>query len=186
MNRLNSVNIVDGSFVMSTQVDLNDIKIFCKVTTGDFEDNFFIPATNDAVDEARKQSGLIIGQAQYVATYDCLSSYSIKLPFSPLFTIDSIKGLNEDGTENLLDSGDYYISSKNQSKVTLKSGKSWPDTDRYVGGYEITYTCKLDVVPEPVIAGIKEAVFDRYVDRTALIPRSAIIKWQSCRNKFLL
>lgn len=181
MNLLNNFELT--SFTKSSDFNLVDIKVYCKIESGTYEDNILNVMLGAFVEKARKVTGLSLGEATFKANYDCLDDRVIKLLYSPLTTVTSIKGLMQDGIENLLDSSDYVVSSGNVGTIELKDGAVWPVTDLSQNGYEVIYQCNMTDIPPAIIEGVYMCMMNWYHDRTSSkTPASAIALWNMHKN----
>lgn len=183
MNYLNS--FARTAFTASSDFILDDLKIYCRVTTGDVENNLLTIIMNSYIDMAEQQSGLSMGSSTYEAVYDYLGYCYIDLPRAPLVSVASVIGIDEDGAENVLPIDDYIVESGNSSKIVLKDGKTWPDSDRGSARYKITYTCELTTIPPSIVLGVYMAVFNQYVERKDSPPVHAIAMWKGERIKLI-
>ena len=182
-NILSSAPILSG-FTRHADFTLDKIKMYCKIETGSFEDDMLTDMLDSSIELAMGQSGLTLGTGTYTVYYDCLGLNYINLLYSPLASVTSIKGLMEDGTENLLDPADYIVESGNNGIVQLKNGSTWPNTDKQKAGYEVVYVNTLNTLPKVILAGCNVDMFSRYHDRQRVeTPKSAIAKWQSAKVK---
>lgn len=182
-NTLNSLEFT--SFTKSADFSLDQVKIYSKIESGSFEDDILNMMLDAFILKAQKQSGLSLGNSTIKAVYDKLNESYIKLLYSPLSSVTSIKGFEEDGTVNLLSTDDYTVTTGNSGLIELKSGKSWPNTDKLCAGYEVIYECNMTDIPANIILGVNICMMAWYHDRQRVNPpASAIRLWQDSKVKF--
>src|SRR6185503_2523734 len=84
---------------------------------------------------------------------------SLKVPLPPLVSVDSVKYLDTDGTEQTVDPASYVVSGiGGQGYITLASGAAWPTVGAFPDPVVIRFTAGEwepdGIVPE----GIKQAI----------------------------
>jgi len=96
------------------------------------------------------------------------------LPYGKLQSVTSVIYLDEDGTSNTVDSGDYIVDIlSDPGRVVLEADKSWPTETLYPSNpIQITYTCGYGVaadVPAPIKAAMMLLVGDAYANRESFV-----------------
>ena len=110
------------------------------------------------------------------ASFDYWPENPVKLPRPPLISVDSIVTVDEENQETLYSVDNYFFrtSSNQKGEVIIKNGAAAPtNTDRYYGGFKITYTAgygdQVEDVPQGIKLGLMEwvlhAVENRIISR---------------------
>ena len=102
------------------------------------------------------------------------SDDQFKIPYGRLQSVTSLIYLDEDGTSNTVDSGDYIVDIlSDPGRVVLGHNKSWPTESLYPSNpIRITYICGYGVaadVPAPIKAAMMLMVGDAYANRESII-----------------
>lgn len=70
------------------------------------------------------------------------TGYEIYLPLPPLITVDSLKYIDQDGTQQTLSSALYKVDIVSEpGRLTPAYGQSWPATRNEASAVEIAFTC---------------------------------------------
>lgn len=162
------------TYTQATDFSLVDIKNWLKMDELTADDALITSLIKSGVNCAEEYTGQVFGVATYTATYDYIYSREIRLLYSPIVSIQEIRGTDEDGTENVLDPNDYYVVTGNNGSANIKIGGSLPDSDRCSARYQIDYTVGLGdgVVPQPIIDGVNIYVNDLYENRKSMTEKS--------------
>lgn len=109
------------------------------------------------------------------AYFDWWPDNPVKLPRPPLLSVSSIVTVSEEGSETLYSVDNYYVRTETEpGEIIIKAGAVAPiNTDRYHGGFKITYQAgysdNADEVPQGIKVGLMEwvlhAIENRIVDR---------------------
>lgn len=60
-------------------------------------------------------------------SFDRFPTMPVKIPLPPLQGLESVKYIDSDGTEHVMDLNDFIVDKRSEpGRVTLKTGKSWP------------------------------------------------------------
>lgn len=158
------------SYTQATDFALADVKNWLKMDDLTADDALITGLISTAVGEAEKHTGLVFGQAIYTAVYDEIYHDEIKLLNSPVISVEEVRGMNEDGTSNVLSSSSYYVVTGNNGSLNLKFIGALPYSDRCSAKYEIDYTVGIadGKVPQPIIDGVKIYVNDMYENRQSM------------------
>ena len=139
-------------------VTLSEVKEYVKLD-GTAEDSHLenmIKAVRQAIEGILGRS--LITQT-LVLRLDSWPSEVLTLPRPPLASVVEVRTLDEDGTETVYDSTNYYVITGEKSQLVIRQGKVVPtNTDRYQGGFEVEYTAGYGTagsdVPEAIRQGI--------------------------------
>jgi uncharacterized phiE125 gp8 family phage protein len=93
----------------------------------------------------------------------------IKLPFSPVQTITSVKYSGSDGTEVTMDAAEYRLANAYLPALLQPVAGSWPDTGLFADAVQITYVAGADEVEELIKQYIKVRLGDFYSHREMVI-----------------
>lgn len=89
-----------------------------------------------------------------VASFDSFPSNEIKLPYSPVTTINSVKYYDDNYVLNTVDPTLYFlVSKKTPAEINLKYTNAWPVTADRSSAVEVEYIAgygKPENVPEPI------------------------------------
>lgn len=91
---------------------------------------------------------------------------SIQLPRSPVQTVTSVKGHNQDGTTTTVLATNYIVDVASEpARIALKMSQSWPTTSlRSINGVEVEYVAGYgdagSDVPEPIRTALLMAIGD--------------------------
>lgn len=154
----------NGSWKVSTApsiepINVDDVKEFARID-GSQEDTLiegFITAVRGATE-------LYLGRALLSQTIalilDEWPGDVVELPKPPLISISSVVTLDEDDAETTYASSNYYaITGSIPGKLVLKNEATPPyNTERYHGGYKITYLAGYGSYSSSVPSQIKEAM----------------------------
>lgn len=104
----------------------------------------------------------------------------IYLPLPPLVSVDSIKYIDQDGTQQTLANTEYLVDLVSEpARVMPAYGKTWPGTRNQIAAVEVTFTCGYGAaaaVPEGIKSWIKLRIGSLYEHReeVALMSRGKI------------
>jgi len=97
------------------------------------------------------------------------TGYEILLTQPPLISIDSVKYIDVDGTQQTMASTDYKVDSVTEpARLVPAYGKSWPGTRNEINAVEVTFTCGYgapSAVPEAIKAWMKLRIGAMYENR---------------------
>jgi len=151
-------------------ITVNELKTFARLS-GTAEDDLlegFIKAIRGQMELYLRRA--LISQT-WAISMDFWPSEVIQLPMPPLISVTSVVTIDEDDTETTYDSDNYYVHTNSiPGELVLKNGVTAPyNTDRYHGGYKITYTAGYGTaasdVPQLIREGIKLWTTLFYEDR---------------------
>ena len=130
------------------------------------------------VKAARQQVETYLGRALINQTWDIYFtnlSNVLRLPYSPVSSVTSIKYRDLDGVLQVLDSNLYYVvTSTDPAEIVRKYSVTYPETEygrpdpvvvRQVCGYGATGAS----VPAPIIHGMKLLITDMYEHRGSYV-----------------
>ena len=125
-------------------VTVDDIKVAGRIDGTAFDaqiTNLLIPAIRQEA-EYRLSRRLITQTVELILDqFPCLSSLAIDLVFPDAQAITSIKYMDSAGAEQTLSASVYQLDSDSvPSRVFLKSGQSWPETQNLPSSVRIRYT----------------------------------------------
>jgi uncharacterized phiE125 gp8 family phage protein len=169
-------------------VTLAEVKAFARIdgTTEDTLITGFITGVRGQMESYLRRA--LIEQT-WAVQMDHWPDSPIELPMPPLISITSVVTIDEDDTETTYASTNYFVhTSSEPGELILRDDVTAPNnTDRYFGGYKITYkagygTAASDV-PQMIRDGIKLWVTEFYENRitTAEPPMSVKKLVQSYR-----
>jgi uncharacterized phiE125 gp8 family phage protein len=157
-------------------ITVDELKLFARVDSS-YEDTLltnFIVAARQATEKFLRRA--LITQT-ITLEMDWWSSWVIELPRPPLISVTSVVYVYEDDTTETFSSDNYYVRTNAEpGQVIIKNGSSVPiNTDRFYGGYRITYTAGYGAnatdVPQDIRDAIKIWATELYEGRaTALAP----------------
>lgn len=151
-------------------ITVAEVKAFARIdgTTEDTLIEGFIEGIRGQMESYLRRA--LIEQT-WAVQMDYWPSDIIELPMPPLISIISVVTLGEDATETEYDSDNYYtITGAEPGEIVIKNGVTPPyNSDRYHGGYKITYIAgygnEADDVPQMIREGLKLWVTDFYETR---------------------
>lgn len=139
-------------------VTLQEAKDFAKVD-GTAEDALiegFITAARSAIEGILGRS--LINQT-IVLRLDEWARDVLPLPRPPLIAVTEVRTLDEDGTETVYASSNYYVIDGDRAELVLKGGVTPPEnTVRARGGFEVEYVAGYGAYAEDVPQGIRNAI----------------------------
>jgi uncharacterized phiE125 gp8 family phage protein len=134
------------------------------------------------VKAARQQVELYLSRALINQTWDIYFtnlSNVLRLPYSPVSSVTSVKYRDLDGVLQVLDSNLYYVvTSTDPAEIVRKYSVTYPETEygrpdpvvvRQVCGYGATGAS----VPSPIIHGMKLLITDMYEHRGSYVVGSS-------------
>lgn len=161
--------VIEGPSVEPVTVD--EVKLYARID-GTEEDTLL----SSFIIAARKSCEQYLGRALIKQKMALLLNEwpdkVIELPRPPLFSVDSIVTIGEDGTEITYDSSNYYVMNQTEpGKLIIKQSSANPyQIDRSYGGYKITfyagYGTSASDVPNAIRDGLKAWVTHIYENRT--------------------
>lgn len=151
-------------------VTVEELKIFGRIdgTDEDVLLTEFIKSARIAAEQYLRRS-LITRTIR--ASLDYWPQQAIELPMPPLISITQVATVDEDGTETVYSSDNYYtITDAVPGKISIKYGITPPyNYDRDFGGIVIDYTAgygtERDDVPSPIKTGIMLWAMNIYENR---------------------
>lgn len=91
----------------------------------------------------------------------------IKLPYTPIVSVSSVKYLDDTDVEQSVSGSDYSLVS---DSIVLASGASWPSTSCQPESVRVRYAAGWSAAPAPIIAAVKIMVADIYAQRETIGP----------------
>lgn len=116
------------------------------------------------IEAAREYCEKVQGKAYIEQTFEYIMSAEperiIKMPVSPLRSVESIVFTDEDGTETTVSSADYVVDTYSwPGRILLKDDKEWPDIEYPVfGGVKITFKAGYGTSPEDCPKPVRQAI----------------------------
>lgn len=112
--------------------------------------------------DIEREGNISLLQKQFDLVRDCVPSRNyLKIPMSPLVSVDAVVGIDSTGGETALSTDAYTIDRVSQpGRLILNSGYSWPSGIRDVAGFRVRFTAghstSADGVPDPLrVANLK-------------------------------
>lgn len=142
-------------------VALDEVKEYLKVEHD--EDDALIM---EMVKAARLVAEQYTGRAFLTQTWDFIldqPGQEIITPKQPLQSVTSIKSIDDDAVESVVDSADYYLD-LSSSRIILKSGESWGSM-RERAGWKARIVCgwtDVTLVPDEIKRALKMMVAHAY------------------------
>jgi uncharacterized phiE125 gp8 family phage protein len=154
-----------------TSNDQYDVKWF-----GSIDGNRKDGMLNGFIQAARENAELYLGRALISQTITMAMDYwpsdVIELPnAAPLLSVTKVVTLDEDDTETVYSSGNYYLDTLAEpGKLIIKRGVTEPiNTSRDHGGYQIVYVAgygtSREDIPQNIIEGLKLWVMDAHENK---------------------
>ncbi len=121
------------------------------------------------------------------------SAREVKLPRSPLISVDLINTYDDSDVATVYATTNYFVDTSG-GRVVLRNSASVPAPTRVANGIEIQFTTGYGVdparVPQPLVEGIGRAVAHMYENRgddakTAAAKSGATMLWQPFRTNLL-
>ncbi len=156
----------------------SEVKTYARID-GSSENNLidvFIQAVREATE---KFLGRALINQTITVSLNVWPISPITLPRPPLVSITEVRTVNEDLSESVYSSDNYYVRiNPEPGELVIKFDKTDPiNTDRYFGGYEIEFIAgygdSVGDVPEAIKLGIIEWVKEIYENRTPVFPPPA-------------
>jgi uncharacterized phiE125 gp8 family phage protein len=143
----------------SEPITVDELKLFARIDSS-YEDTLltaFIVTARQLTEKFLRRA--LITQT-ITLEMDYWSSWVIELPRPPLISVTSIVYVNEDDTTTTYSSDNYYVRTNAEpGQLVIKNGSSVPiNTDRYYGGYRITYTAGYGASASDVPQAIRDAI----------------------------
>ena len=174
-------------------VSLIEAKLFCRVSNAE-EDSLIAGLISAARVQAENATGRCLAQRQFVLVLDRFNhswhrheawiaddlffnrngqlNHEIKLPYSPLKSVDSIRYIATDGTAVLLNPDTDFIVDRisEPGRIFPPHGQRWPAALHVANSIEITFTAGYDPNPsaEPDVHDIESAT-NQQPDSTVLL-----------------
>lgn len=153
-------------------VTLSEAKLYSRIT-GSREDDLITAFIKSARQKAEDYcNSSFITQTWILSMDNSPSSSQLELPRGPLQSISSVKYYDSDYAEQTLSSDEYYAiinGFRNNGRLQLKSGYSWPtslrEADNFKVEYVVGYGDAASDVPEAIKTGIKAIISDLYENR---------------------
>lgn len=148
-------------------VSLEEAKAQARVDCAD-EDGLigvYITAASDAASD-RLQRALV--PTRYRLTLNSFPD-AIELLLPPIMSVESVKYMDANGTQQTLDPQDYFLDSVSEPGYLVPAaGRTWPATQNRINAVEVEYTAgyTASAIPTPVKQWILLAVGDLYEQRT--------------------
>lgn len=108
-------------------------------------------------------------RALFTQTWELVYSYqphTICFPLGQLQSVDSVKVIQEDDTENVQSSDLYHVSANTDNgKLWLKNSAVWTTTERWQDNFKVRFVCgwdDVDKIPEVYKTGIKKILAYMY------------------------
>lgn len=148
--------------------------------------NWYIKA---ATAIAERETNRALMSQTWELVLDRFPTKTIECSKNPLISIDSIKYIDTDGTEQTLDAENYIVDNKREPwRVTPAYGSTWPGTQGRINAVTITFTAgyaSAAVLAEQLantVQGMRLLIGDMYRNRENIvigrivsdIPRNAI------------
>lgn len=140
-------------------VTVDEVKTFARIDGTD-EDTLltgFIKAVREAMEN---YLGRALIEQTIKMTMDFWPNTVVKLPMPPLISITQVVTLDEDDTETVYSSDNYYVHTlTTPGEIVIKHGATPPtNTDRYYGGYRVDYKAGYGAAATDVPQSILEAI----------------------------
>jgi uncharacterized phiE125 gp8 family phage protein len=160
---------VEKSLITEHQFpSLEDIKD--QLSIGHSQDDTHLSSLRDAiVDYFQRVTGHHIHEAEREVTFDGVKR-KYRIPRTPWDTLVSVT-VSDEGTDESVDTADFFVSPGPPVTVELKSDKSIPSGDRTRIKYEIGYADE-ESIPPGIEQALKVMITDVYENRTS-VPISA-------------
>lgn len=150
-------------------------KLHCRVTNS-AEDDYIEALIEAARDWAETFTRRSFIKTTYKMSLDSFPTCPFYLPRSPLISVDSIKYIDSDGTEQTVDPSVYGVDDTDAipARVFLKSEQSWPDDvlDQ-LSSVSVTFSSgyaeETADVPKGIVAAINLLVGHWYENREEVI-----------------
>ena len=145
-------------------VTLSELKTFARLDGEDENDLLeeFITASRDQIE---KYLNLSLISKKLEIYMDQWNTRDLVMPYSPVISLDSIKEIQEDGTETEVDTDIYFILETIPSRIAINDNESMPYSDaRSIAGYKIQYTAGYGTAASDVPIVIKIAIMQYATD----------------------
>lgn len=162
------------TYTQATDFSLATVKNWLKMDELTADDAIITSLIESGVSCAEDYTGQVFGTATYTATYDYIYERDIRLLYSPVVSVEELRGIDEDGTVSVMDSDDYYVIVGDNGSVNVKLGSRLPDSDRCSARHQIDYTVGMGngAVPQSIIDGVNIYVQDLYENRKSMTEKS--------------
>lgn len=153
-------------------VDLDDVKLHLKE---DLDDNDLLIASliRAARDYVEMYTRRVLVQTEYRMTFDyfplCDQFHLVR---SPLVSVVQVQYYDTDGTQQVLASSKYIVSSGKSSpgRIALAPNEVWPDTEQgRIEAVSVDFTCGYTTIKDTFKAAIKLLVAHWYENREAVV-----------------
>lgn len=140
-------------------ISVDEVKEYARID-GEEEDNLLSSLIEACTEKFEDFLGKALLSQTIELTFDVWETDVIKLPKPPLLSITSVVTIDEDDTETTYSSDNYYVRTDSiPGQLIIKKGYTKPiNTERYYGGYKITYVAGYGTVPEQVPNFIRKAL----------------------------
>lgn len=125
-------------------VDLDVVKGHLRVEITD-DDTYITSLIEVATRYVENRTNRQLIPAKWKIVLDCFPC-SIDLPLMPVQTVDEIRYVDTDGTEQILDDSLYRLDLAT-GRVVPTYGESWPATREQLGAVEVDFTVGYEAVP---------------------------------------
>lgn len=172
MARHYAIALVSTGGSTELPVSLAAAKIACRLdSTSTGENDFLTGRILTAASVLERESNRAFLRKQYDLVLDRTPCESVlKMPIAPLVSVESIVGIDRDGTETPLSSDAYTVDTISEpGRVILNSGYSWPSGIRDYAGIRARFTAGYSSeaigIPDPLRTAVEQFVASLYEHR---------------------
>lgn len=164
MTKARIIATVDGA---ELPITLEQARAQCRVDSTD-EDALIETFVGVAVQAAADRMQRSLVPTRWRGTLDSFPA-AIELPHPPIMSVESVKYIDANGTQQTLDPQDYLVDSVSEPGYLVPTvARTWPATQGRINAVEVEYTAgyAAGAVPLPIQQWILLAVGDLYGNRS--------------------
>ena len=145
-------------------VTLAELKTFARLD-GEDENTLLESFIITARDQIERYLNISLISKKYEIYMDQWNTRDLVMPYSPVISIDSIKEIQEDGTENEVNTDIYFLLETLPSRIIINDNESMTYSDtRTIGWDRIQYTAGYGTAASDVPDAIKIAIMQYATD----------------------